>query len=304
MTTQTLIEKVREQIGPLDSQSEQAVAAAMKILRGAQTEPPSQSPEEKFLSHNITLEEYKALPREEKSRYHDEAEELNWRWVEKQLNSLQAKWLMVVDGQVVLHGATLKNFPDDDELLALCEKTGKYPFAFFSPKVFAIEEPHTTWHTTKDPDDVYPAVAIALLGNNNRVQTEADLNTGAVDCYAALELLTQSGIIEVLPEDLVRMSKHLGQTFFYFTYPVQLELKDAIGKNRQCQTTVICVNDWSDGPFTAINPTRTVLLGRSVLLELQPRLVLDFAARRTEVQFVEAASQFFQSGRFRKIMTM
>jgi hypothetical protein len=145
---------------------------------------------------------------------------------------------MVVDGQVVSHGATLKNFPGREDIVKICERTGKYPFAFFSPRIFAIEELSNPWHTTKDAGDAYPALSISLLGNNNRVQTEADFDTGAVDCYAALEMLTQSGIIEVQPEDLVRMSKHLGQTFFYFTYPI----------------------------------------------------VLDFAARRTEVQFVEAAS--------------
>jgi hypothetical protein len=210
MTTQLLIEKVGEQIGPLHSQSDQAVAAAMKILRDAQTEPPAQPTDEKFSGRNITLEEYKALPREEKSRYHDEAEELNWRWVEKQLNSLQAKWIMVVDGQVVSHGATLKNFPGREDIVKICERTGKYPFVFFSPRIFAIEELSNPWHTTKDAGDAYPAF--------------------------------------------------------------------------------ICVNDWRNGPFIAINPARTFLLGRSVLLELQPRLVLDFAARRTEVQFVEAAN--------------
>jgi hypothetical protein len=178
MTTQLLIEKVREQIGPLHSQSEQAVAAAMKILRGAQTEPPAQPTDEKFSGRNITLEEYKALPREEKSRYHDEAEELNWRWVQKQLNSLQAKWIMVVDGQVVSHGATLKNFPGREDIVKICERTGKYPFAFFSPRIFAIEELSNPWHTTKDAGDAYPALSISLLGNNNRVQTEADFDTG------------------------------------------------------------------------------------------------------------------------------
>jgi hypothetical protein len=249
--------------------------------------PPA---EEKFAGRNITLEEYKTLPREEKRRYHDEAEKLNWHWVENQLNRLNAKWLMVVDGKVVSHGSTLKNFPDRQELVGLCKRTGKYPFAFFSPSMFAIEELPTPWHTTRDVKDAYPAVSITLSGNNNRVETRADLDTGSADCYASLRFLTLSGVVKVESEDIERSAKHLGRSFFYFAIPVWIELTDSTGKNNKCQTAIACVDDWHESPFTAINPNRSFLLGRSVLLELQPRLVLDFAAKRTEVQFAETTS--------------
>jgi hypothetical protein len=290
MTTETLIEKVRNELGSLDAQSEQAVAMAMKILQSAEAAPIPQASEEKFSSHNITLEEYKALPREEKRRYHDEAEKSNWRWVESQLTRLNAKWLMVVDGKVVKHGSTLKNFPARQELIELCNRTGKYPFAFFSPSMFAIEELSTPWHTTKDIRDAYPAVSIRVSGNNNRVETEADFDTGSADCYASLRLLTQSGVVKIEPEDIERSSQHLGRLFFYYTIPVWIELADSNGKKNECQTAIACVDDWREGPFTMINPNRTFLLGRSVLLELQPRLVLDFAVRRTEVQYAKATS--------------
>jgi len=290
MTAEIVIDKVREKLGTLNAESERAVAAAIEILQNTTLAPKPPSSEEKFAGRNITLEEYKALPREGKSRYHDEAEAFNWPWVEKQLNALNAKWLMVVDSQVVSHGATLQNFPGREELLKICEKTGKYPFAFFSPRVFAIEELSTRWHLTKDGGDLYPALSIALRGDNTHLQTEADLDTGAEECYTDVEWLAQHGIVNVQPEDILRMSRHLGQPFFYFTYPMQLEMTDATEKSRQCQTAIICVNDWRSSPFTAINPTRTFLLGRSVLFKLQPRLVLDFDARCTEVQFKMAPS--------------
>jgi hypothetical protein len=183
MTTEVLIQKVRDELGVLDERSEQFVATLKKVLQGDGETSKPQPSQEKFVSRNITLEEYEALPRLEKRRYHDEAEKLNQRWVENQLNSLQAKWIMVADGQVVLHGATLDGYPEDEEFLALCAKTGKYPFLFVSPRVFAIEEHATLWHQTNEPGDAYPAVTIALKGNNNRFETEADLDTGAVDCF-------------------------------------------------------------------------------------------------------------------------
>lgn len=290
MTTEILIEKVREELGSLDVPVEQAIAATIKIMQSVKATPAPQPSEEKFISRNITLVEYAALPLEEKSRYHDEAEEINQRWVEAQLKKHSAKWIMVVDGRVVRHGTTMKNFPNHEEIIALCNSTGKYPFVFFSPRVFAIEELATSWHTTKEPNDSYPALSINLLGNNNHVETEADLDTGAIDCYAPLEMLQANGIVKIQSGDVVRFSKHLGQTFFYFALPVWLELAVATNATRQCVTTVFCVVDWRSSPFTAINPNRTFLLGREVLFELQPRLVLDFAAKRTEVQFVEAAS--------------
>jgi hypothetical protein len=197
---------------------------------------------------------------------------------------------MVVEGQVVMYGETLDNYPDRKELLALCERTGKYPFAFFSPRVFAIEELSTAWHGTKEPDDAYPAISIALFDNSSRFETEADFDTGAVDCYASLELLSAKGVVTIEIDDIGRTSKHLNRVFNYFAAPVWLELIDDKGANKQSRITVICVENWLHSPFTAINPTHTCLVGRRALLKLQPRLTLDFAVRRTEVQFAGATS--------------
>lgn len=210
MTTETLIEKVRKELGTLDVPVEQAIAATIKIMQSVKAAPAPSFSEEKFVGRNITLKEYAELPLEEKSRYHDEAEEINQRWVEAQLQKHNAKWIMVIDGQVVKYGATMKNFPNHEELVALCNSTGKYPFVFFNPRVFAIEELATSWHSTKEPNDAYPALSISLLGNNNHVETEADLDTGAIDCYAPLDLLQTNGIVKIQSEDVVRVSRHLG----------------------------------------------------------------------------------------------
>ena len=176
MTTETLIQKVRDELGELDAQSEQAVTTAVKILQRVNTVPSPQPSEENFIGRNITLEEYKTFPRGEKRRYHDEAEELNWPWIENQLKMLGAQWIWVVDGQVVKSGPTLDEFPNRDELLRVCEKTGKYPFAFFSKSIFAIEELSTTWHNTPEAGDAYPALSIKLSGNNKNFETANERN--------------------------------------------------------------------------------------------------------------------------------
>jgi hypothetical protein len=290
MTTEVLIQKVRDELDVFDERSEQFVATLKKVLQDNGETSTPQLAQEKFASHNITLAEYEALSRVEKRRYHDEAEKLNERWVENQLDRLQAKWIMVVEGQVVLHGATLDDYPDDEDFLALCKKTGWYPFLFVSSRVFAIEEHATLWHQTNEPRDDYPAVAIAITGNDNRFETEADFDSGAVDSYCPLELLVANGLVKIFANDRERTSKHLSRPFVYFFKRVWLELSDGNGASRRWQTTMICVDDWQSSPFTTINPARTFLLGRGVLFKLRPRLILDFDARLTEIEFKEAAS--------------
>jgi hypothetical protein len=77
LSTETLIQKVREQLGTLDTQGEQAVKTAVEILENREAGAPAAQPE--FKSHNITLEEYVALSRPERRRYQSDAEELNQR---------------------------------------------------------------------------------------------------------------------------------------------------------------------------------------------------------------------------------
>lgn len=290
MTAETIIQKVREKLGSLNANDEQIAMKALKILQSGEATSDAISSEEAFISSNITPEEYEALPRPDRRRYQSEAEKRNHRWIERQFRNLGAKWIMVIDGQVIRHGATLKNFPDYAELLAICDDTGKYPFAFLSPRVFAIEEIPAVWHNTNEPGDAYPALSIVLTKDRNRFETEADLDTGAVDCYASLESLAASGVVEIHQKDIEWSSHHLSEPFDYFAIPVWFELTDDHGISRRCKTTVICVENWQNRPFTAINPTRTFLLGRSVLLELRPRVVLDFEAHSTQVYYPVKAS--------------
>jgi hypothetical protein len=36
-------------------------------------------------------------------------------------------------------------------------------------------------------------------------------------------------------------------------------------------------------PFVVINPDRTALIGRDILLQLKPQVLLDFAKRQTQI---------------------
>lgn len=290
MTTETLIEKVRAELGPLDARGEQIVAATMKLFPNRDIAPMNRTKEEAFVSRNLSLEEYQALPRSERRGYQEEAERLNRRWIESQLEKLGAEWLIVIDGRILKHGATLSDYPGNRELRALSRKHGKCPFVFFSNALLAIEESTTTWHRTNKANDFYPAVKITPAGYNQRYEAVADLDTGALGCHGSLDLLKTKGIVDIEPYDLEYNGTHLSRPYVYFTDEVWVELSAGDGSTRKVRTVILCVEDWSGSPFVSINPTRTILLGRKVFSELQPRLTLDFAARQTEVQFPTATS--------------
>ncbi len=287
MTTETVIEKNRAELKPLDAKAERA---ENYILSHAGATFSNQSLGQKFGSRNISMEEYKALPRSERRRYQEEAENSNRHWIESQFESLGADWVIIIDGQIIKHGTTLSDFPGNRDIRALSQQTGKCPFVFFSKAIFAIEESSISWHRTTKANDFYPAVSITLTGYNQRYETEADLDTGALGCHGSLELLTASGVVDIGSYDLEYNALHLSQPYVYFTDEAWIELIDSAGQTRKSRTAILCVEDWQNSPFVAVNPARTILLGRRILLELQPRLTLDFAARRTEVQFVEATS--------------
>jgi hypothetical protein len=47
---------------------------------------------------------------------------------------------------------------------------------------------------------------------------------------------------------------------------------------------VLCVRNWQQSPFVAVNPNRTALVGRSFCLATQAKITLDFAQQVTSVQ--------------------
>jgi len=290
MTTEVLVQQVRDELGVIDERSEQFVATLKKVLQRADKASKPHPSEEKFVSQNMSMEAYRSLPRPERRHYQSDAEKLNQRWIEKQFKNLNANWIIVLDGTVVKHGATLGDYPSEQDIRQLQQKTGKCPFVFFSKFLLAIEEHPTSWHQTKESTDFYPALAVKISSASKLFETEADLDTGAVECYGDLELLRDNGVINLDHDDLEYHSSHLSRSFAYFAKEVFLDLVDATDTSHQCRTTIICVDDWRNSPFVAINPARTLLVGRRVLLDLRTRLVLDFDGRFTEVEYKKAVS--------------
>lgn len=65
---------------------------------------------------------------------------------------------------------------------------------------------------------------------------------------------------------------------------MRIRIRDLLGATRETNWPVACVRDWSQSPFVRINATRRALVGRGPLLELKPRICLDFGSRATEIE--------------------
>ncbi len=237
MITETVLKQVRNRLGPLTDQAEQAVAQAVEIIRqmNGLSFSPTETKDDDFKGENVSLEEYESWSNEQQRRYLVEAKKNNTKWIETKLHELNAAWLIVVDGKIKAHGPALQTFPHEEEFEAFCKKIGKFPFVIFSPRIFFIEE-SALWHSTKLSNDAYPTL-------------------------------------------------HLGRSFDYVTKSIWMELRDKNGQSRQERVYGICVENWRNSPFVAINPNRTALVGRGMMLKLQPMVGLDFANRQTEVEY-------------------
>jgi hypothetical protein len=283
ITQEVVLEKVRQRLGSLYGNAEQAVAEAIAIIN----EPGqrlSQQTEAPFVSANVSVTQYEAWSPEDRFHYLDNAEKANARWVEQQLQTLNAAWLMVIDGQVIAHGISIQTLPMEQEFDALCEKHEKYPFVFFSPKLFMIEE-GTAWHKTKEPGDEYPTVSVKVRGGNSEVQITADFDTGAIEAYFDLNLFLKHGLVKLGARDYERASTHLGKKFHFFTKPLQLYVEDKNSQSMGVKLSAVCIKNWYTSPFVAINPNRTALVGRNLFLMIKPIVHLDFASRQTEIEF-------------------
>lgn len=289
MTTETVLNQVRERLGSLSDEAEQAVAEALEIVRrmnGASLSPAvdQEASDENFKGENAELQEYLSWSDQQKLDYQTETEKANAKWVEKKMQELDAMWLIVMDGQLVASGPLMRMFPRDAEFDALCRKHGKYPFVFFNPSLFYIEET-LSWHATKFSGDAYPTVRIKLQSEAGQTELEADFDTGAMDTYVDLTLLAQKGVVTGIDMRPRQNSSHLGKNYWYTAKSLWLELKDKSGQSRQTEIAAICVANWSHSPFTAINRKRTALVGRDTMLQLRPAVVLDFDNCQTEVEF-------------------
>jgi hypothetical protein len=236
-----------------------------------------------FVGENLTLEEYEHLSLKERGLLNLRLKEKNHQWLQEKFSALKAAWLVVIDGGVIASGKSLKDEPMPPQILEICRSTGKFPFVFINDAFLTIEEGASTWHETNAPDDFYPTLPITLTAPQNDVAIVGDFDTGASHSFADHDFLLAQNLI--LPEsgDAFKSSRHLNQPYFYVTKSVRFKLSAKSSLTRVAETKIRCAFDWRLSPFVNINPNRIALIGRDILLELKPKVLLDFEKRQTEI---------------------
>jgi len=220
---------------------------------------------------------------EERSQLLEALERRNYRWLESQCAKLGAHWLVVVDGQVLAFGGPgLQGLEIDRRIEDVGRQTGKYPLVFIHPMALALEE--TPWHPTTVSGDFYPTLSIILRNGSAQETLVADFDTGAYGCFADGEWLAQQGLISLQTGERIRRAYHLNMPYAYLVRTLTVALI-ADSQQREASQDVLCVLNWLQSPFVAINPNRTALVGRDLCLALQPivTLTLNFANRTTSL---------------------
>jgi hypothetical protein len=273
LTVDEILAEVEKRMGALDERTKQAVTLALQLAE--------QHGLPKWQGENPTWDEWQRMSEEERQATMDELEQRNRVWLEWMRQTLQAEWLLVVDGKIVRYGASWNEYPSDDALEALIQQLGKVPLLFAADPL--IEE--TAWSPTCYPDDFYPTLSVTFQGlAGQRITLVADFDTGSRHTFADADLLQRQGIIALPLTTLWAVGWHLNRPFRYTPKSLIVILTAADGTQKMTSQTILCVRNWQQSPFVAVNPNRTALVGRSLCLATQVKITLDFAQQITLVQ--------------------
>lgn len=284
MTKEELVQQVSMHLNrPLDPVGVQVIETAWEILSCEQEVPAGHRSSTGFRGENLPVAAYEAMDESDKASLMAQLEADNEEWLKDQFEDLQADWLILMEGRIVGHGR-LPEYPTDEELDSLCERSGgKYPWVFENPRLSLIEEGRSLWNPTHAPDDAYPSLPVEFASARGALQLVADLDTGAPDVYADLNGLEAHHVLTVSARAQWSLRGHLGDLYRFVRRPLLFRVTDTLGATREIRWMVACVRDWQQSPFVRINPKRRALIGRAPLLALKPRISLDFQRRTTEV---------------------
>jgi len=132
-----------------------------------------------FVGKNLTLEEFERLTLKERAMLKRRLKERNRQWLQEKFSALDAAWVMVIDGEVIASGKSLKDKPRPPQTVKLSQRLGKFPFVFVNEKFITIEESTASWHQTVQTGDYYPTLPITFRSASNSVEMIGDFDSGA-----------------------------------------------------------------------------------------------------------------------------
>ncbi len=223
-----------------------------------------------FIGENPPFDPHRNLSLHERGAFKRQLKAQNHEWLLKQFQKLKVAWLMVIDGRVTASGATLESYPKPEQILDVCQRTGKFPFLFVNEDHLCIEE-NGSWPKTIIPDDYYPTARIKLRSNNGAIELIGDFDTGASSTFVDYDWLVKHNLVQLQAQEDAESSHHLNQAYEYLPRSFVVEIASKSGEIRSHEMTISCVADWQKSPFTKINPGRTALLGRDIFLSFDPK---------------------------------
>jgi hypothetical protein len=239
---------------------------------------------------DLSFEEFEKLSEVEQSELRWQAFSLNKPWIDEQLQKHDAEWIVVVGGKVEKFSSTLDDLPTKSEIRKLGRGNGMTPFLFIREPLIeesaSVFNAHSQWVGLKK-SDFYPTIKMAISPlNNDEHDLEstcdwltADLDTGSPASMVRETDITRMGIN--LDNEEETWAVHLGQRYRYVTPQVQIAIQSESQGLKIGVFRPRVVYDWATGPFVQINPNRTALVGRNLLLQLGIDILLKGTERKT-----------------------
>jgi hypothetical protein len=295
MSHEAMIENIKSELANVDVRALQSIleiinqskrkpsAVAGGSVLDRTGKPKAQSLPLKFIGENLTPEEYERLSIKERCALQERLQEQNRQWLHEKFSIFGLAWLVVVDGEIIASGKSLKDEPMPLQIQKICRETGKFPLVFINESFLAIEEGASTWHETNEPGDYYPTLPVKLISDSNAVEVVGDFDTGASHTFVDQGFLIAQNLFQPEAQDYYKTARHLNQTYGYVAKSLRFGLASKADETQNVDAKIYCVADWHNSPFVQINPERVALIGRDLLLTLKPKVLLDFDNRQTEI---------------------
>lgn len=251
-------------------------------------------PEEAAELFAIPFETYINLPDDERAAIAFRAYKVLDRWIDQELKTRRAKWMLVCGGEILESSPKLLEYPAREKLIALGKKSGLIPFVFIYKPL--IEE--SSWSVI-DASDRYPTLSI-FVGRfgvptskllSEGVVVEADFDTGSPDLLLDYDQMVSNGVVDMMPIDQDHFRPHLGEFNRSVFLPITVGVTDTSGQIVTLELGAVFVRNWRRSSLCFVNPSREALAGRNLLLEFPLKIELDGAKKTTKVIGKKPASK-------------
>jgi len=240
----------------------------------------------------MSFDEFEKLSDVERSETRWLAFSQNKPWIDEQLRKYDAEWIVVVGGKVAQSSSTLEDLPKKSAIRKLGREKDAAPFLFIREALIeesaSVVNAQSQW-SGLDQSDFYPTIRMAISPLDNG---EADLeNTGNwltadFDTGSSANIFRDIDInrmgINLDDEDEI-WAVHLGIRYRYVSPKIRIAIRSESQGLKFGVFRPRVVYDWARGPFVQINPNRTALVGRNLLLQLGLDVLLKGTERKTIV---------------------